>query len=526
MNSLNFSMIALVGAISFLFAYSALYLLAWIENRTRRKARSFLKQTKDPVVFLFEDEEMVNATQDARRMLRTTAKHGSDWARLTSLLLPRFPNLSDDMANLAEYGTIELRSADETSTLLAEWRDGLARVSLTEAADSDSPASLDKHSLASMEREIENLRTSVDSAPFLLWREAENGSVTWANTAYLETAESFDIAEGSPSWPPRRLFDTRALALVDSSDVTRRLKLQMPDSQEVRWFECHRVSLGPDALFTAINADKVVRAESESREFVQTLTKTFSHLTIGLAIFDKTRRLGLFNPAMSDLTALPAEFMSSRPTLSGFLDRMRENQMMPEPKDYRSWRQNVEEMETAAENGTYEDTWSLPSGQTYRVTGRPHPDGAIAFLIEDISAEISLTRRFRAELETGQAVIDSLEEAIAVFSANGMLIMTNSAYSGLWGSDHDTTLREISVLDATNTWHERCAPTPVWSDLRDFVSSREDRAEWLSEARMWDGRRLNCRISPLSGGKTLVGFSPLMRSDAPSQVLTAAATAS
>ena len=62
--------------------------------------------------------------------------------------------------------------------------------------------------------------------------------------------------------------------------------------------------------------------------------------------------------------------------------------MMPEPKDYRSWRQQMSDLEAAAQNGTYEETWALPTGQTYRVTGRPHPDGAVALLFEDISAEV------------------------------------------------------------------------------------------------------------------------------------------
>jgi len=46
----------------------------------------------------------------------------------------------------------------------------------------------------------------------------------------------------------------------------------------------------------------------------------------------------LFNPALLDLTGLPAEFLAMRPSLLSVLDAMHDRNMIPEPKDYRSWR--------------------------------------------------------------------------------------------------------------------------------------------------------------------------------------------
>lgn len=83
---------------------------------------------------------------------------------------------------------------------------------------------------------------------------------------------------------------------------------------------------------------------------------------------------------------------------------------------------------SAAETGQFEETWSLETGQTYRVKGRPHPDGAIAFLLEDISTEVLLTRNFRAELEMGQNLVDTFDDALAVFSHAGVLTFSNKAY--------------------------------------------------------------------------------------------------
>lgn len=194
--------------------------------------------------------------------------------------------------------------------------------------------------------------------------------------------------------------------------------------------------------------------------------------------------------------------------------------MIPEPKDYGSWRRRIVELEAAAAEGSYAEVWSLPDGRTYRVSGRPQPDGAIAFLFEDISAEISLTRRFRSELEVGQGVLDAIEDAIAVFSAGGILVVTNGAYGELWGEDPDTSLTDIDVLQATRRWMALTAPTPVWGDLRDFVTRNHDRTDWAADLRLRDGRALICRVVPIAGGATMVRFQPGAQSARPPLPLT------
>ena len=156
----------------------------------------------------------------------------------------------------------------------------------------------------------------------------------------------------------------------------------------------------------ALDADDLVAAEASLRRFVETLTETFAHLPIGLAVFDKNRRLGLFNPALTELVKIDAVWLAGRPSLRDFLERLRETRQMPEQKDFASWRRKLCELEEGAREGTYEESWQLPSGKIFRVTGRPHPQGALAFLFEDISTSIMLERKYRSELELSQATLD------------------------------------------------------------------------------------------------------------------------
>jgi PAS domain-containing protein len=163
-------------------------------------------------------------------------------------------------------------------------------------------------------------------------------------------------------------------------------------------------------------------------------------------------------------------------------------------------------LEEEASMGLFEETWSLPGGQTYRVIGRPHPNGAIALMFEDISNEMSRTRRYRADLELGQSVIDAVEDAVAVFSQEGQLVMSNHAYAQLWQHDPQVLLSEASIATLCAWWRDHSAPTLLWVDATDFVTSAADRTPWEGEVRLLDGRLLSCRFRPLAGGATLVTF--------------------
>jgi hypothetical protein len=175
------------------------------------------------------------------------------------------------------------------------------------------------------------------------------------------------------------------------------------------------------------------------------------------------------------------------------------------------------ELVSAAETGRFEETWSLETGQTYRVKGRPHPDGAIAFLIEDISAEISLTRNFRAELELGQNLVDTFEDALAVFSQSGTLTFSNKAYDLLWGCETHSTFADITIKDAVTLWKEKTLPNPMWTDLQEAVMTLEDREPWTMPVCLQGQKPILCKVVPIASGATVVRFScaPAQALDAP-----------
>lgn len=495
----------MVAATSVGSALLALLVHARLTGRPAVQTRTSALPTPEPAVFLFEDRELVDATGPARTLLDSAPLHGSDWARLVAFVTPRFSNFESALASLPHRGRVDLSTTGDRPQqlrLVAEDVNGLARITLIDPEAEGRGLLVDALSHRAFEDELETLRKSLDRLPALAWRESESGSVTWANRAYMLQSQALSQEAEGLIWPLPQIFPRIEAA---PSEGARRTKLDIGEDKTL-WFDRFTYPLEGGTLQFAIPADAAVRAERSLRSFVQTLTKTFADLPIGLAVFDRQRKLQLFNPALIDLTQLSTEFLSARPSLYAFLDRLREARMMPEPKDYRSWRLQMTELEQAAAAGFHSETWTLPGGQTYRVTGRPHPDGAVAFLFEDITSEISLTRRFRADLELGQEVLDHMQEAVAVFRPSGDLALSNGAYDRLWGVEPSTTLARVTILDSVRIWQQDCEANVIWSEARNFCFKAGEKPCIRGEVRKRDGTVLACQFSAIGGGAMIARF--------------------
>ena len=465
-----------------------------------------LLAAEDPpgrALFLFDGERLVDASPGGRALLSRVPVSGGAWARLCAHLAPRFPGVEADLRRIEEIGRLTRQEAGDTRRphlLTAEWRGGLLRIALTDPVAEGTAPMVDPLQLTALEDEAALLRHALADTPLAVWREAADGTVVWANETYLATARLTRPEDDDPPWPLPAIFPAGV--------PPGRVRLDLPAGPP-RWFDLH---IRPDdrggRLIQAMPIDATVQAETVLAEFRHTLTRTFAELPLGLAVFDRSRRLALFNPALHDMTLLPVDFLSARPSLGDVFDALRDRRMIPEPRDYRSWRRALLSLEQQATSGRYDEVWNLPGGRTYRVTGRPHPDGALALLFQDISPEVTRLRRDRADAELAQAVVDQMTEGVAVFSAAGTLVMANAAYAELWGDDPDARLGQAGFDRMAHKWRQSSAPTPLWDRVEALFARTADRRPVRGTARLADGRLLDCRFLPLPGGAALAGFRP------------------
>ena len=488
---------------------TAAAVIFWL-SRTPRRPDYRIRKGDQGLNFLFENGTLVDASDEAEALLNETGE-GSDWSSITRLFQSRFAFPDDELAPPDSDGVDYYPARDGADGgLIGVSKSGkCVRVDLLGRDDTPGAGS---HKLHLLNQELETLRNASRVAPIPIWLVSEGSEVRWYNAAYDRLYREVYKQPPQPGLPLFRLPEPKL-----EQGKTRRLPVTPPNTRSSVWYDVQRIETPMGDFYTAVDANAIVRAEAAQRNFVQTLAKTFAHLPIGLAIFDDNRQLVLFNPAVIDLTGLGADFLSSRPNLLSFFDELRNRRLMPEPKNYNSWRQQIADLVAAAADGRYSETWTLDSGRTYRVNGRPHPDGAIAFLIEDISAEVALTRRFRAELELGQSVLDSLPSAIAVYSSNGVLTMSNAAYREMWAVDPESTFANMTIIDCLRTWQEKSRPSPVWGEVRDFVLDFGDKSEWTAQVELTSGEVMEIAAVPMASNATMIRFSrpDLDRFDSP-----------
>jgi len=483
--------------------------------------------------FLFDGQTLIDTNARGAALLESLRKDGTEggdeWSRLTYFLAQDFPDLATALADLPLTRRARLVAGDDRRTeLVMDWLDGALRFTVIDALAEDGAVVLDRLSYRALQEELALLRQITEAAPLLLWREGAQGQVTWANDAYLKRVT--EAGEGTTmTWPLPALFP-RAEA-----GPARRTGLPVPTGARggaaqaggQSWFDVTRVRGEDGMLVYALPADEAHQAERTKRAFIQTLTKTFATLPIGLAVFDRTRRLQMFNPALTDLTGLEPEFLLSRPGIEGFLNRMRDKRVLPEPRDYRSWARRLLDIEASGPGGEFEETWTLGSGQTFRVSANPHPDGALAFLIEDITSETHLTRNVRAEMETSQAVLNQLDDAIAVFASNGELLLTNSAFTQLWTLEGEESLGAVTLPEALANWREAGGEPAFWAQVAALARPGSgDGAPLAGSMTLADGEVLRVTARRTSTGAVMISFAttnPPAQQSPRAQVLRASA---
>lgn len=265
---------------------------------------------------------------------------------------------------------------------------------------------------------------------------------------------------------------------------------------------------------------KRINLIKSSDRFLQTMSATFAHLQIGIAVFDTQNELTLFNPALSQHLGLRPEWLLKRPNLLGFLDKLRYTHILPEPKDYTSWRKIFFKIERSAMRDDYREDWGLPDGRALRVVGRPHPSGTVVFLFEDVTAVLAMERQYRSQVTSLKNAMDAVTMGLVTFDRKGNVILLNDAMK--YRLSADTALN--SIQDFSYIMQDMFQPTPVWGDLRQYIEETAERSGWQADVATKAGDYVSINFEPIASGNTLCEFHFPLKINSPEDVgLTCAA---
>ncbi len=495
-----------LGATAILSAIGGLILLTILQRRNPdAKKTSIFREGPDATVFLFDGEDLVDATPSAYRLISGSGFTDKPWFALLERLAPRFDGLEEKLAEAAITGSVALtglpRDGAQPVALRADMRGGLLKVTLVKPGRETASHFGDVLTVHALDSELHELRDASNAAPFPIWRILTNGEITWANTAYMSCLAKVPRGGGDgPDWPLRPLFD-----LSQAKGDVKARPLRRPEPQGKGWFDITTHPVSDGVLCYALPADASVQAEGALQDFKQTLANTFAELSTGLAVFDHNRKLQLFNPALAKLIDMPVELLLKRPALFSLLDGMRDRNMLPEPKDYKSWRHQMVDLEATSLRGEYKETWHLPNGKAFRVVGRPYPNGALALMIDDITDQITRDRLFRVELDMALAIVGQMEDAIIAFSAVRKPLLANANYHSLWGHDPMLIAVKTGAIGVLEEWRKLTVPSLVWSEIEAALSGGAIMPA-VQTVPLLDSRLLRVRIAPLPDGGLCLMF--------------------
>ena len=467
-------------------------LVLWLLDRLWRRDAPFdtpAAQADTDAHFLFRDDALIDQDRPWRSGPGSSGDGPETWQDLRRWLGDRFGTLPSSLQAAGTTGPEVFASiiTGDDACLEISARRGARRVTLH---DRTGTGALDRHIALRTDQSLSRHVEILDRVPCAVAMLDTDGALVWGNAAFMAFSEKHAAM----------ICAARGDALPET-----RICLPGDGGEKDRHAQVSCTTAGDMTVIYATDVTQVAEAETVRREFIQTLTKTFANLTTGLAVFDKNRRLALFNPALLDLTDLPAGFLSAQPPLSQFFDRLRDERMLPEPRHYGTWRGKIDDMISCASDGRYQEDWHLVNGLTYRVTGRPHPDGAIAFLFEDISDELAMTRQIRTQLDIRQATLDTLDKAIAVIGADRSIVLCNRSCNDLLGIDPDGSFADMGFHDFLSACRDRLPQKRIWGEVETAVLNRRELERTF---RTTEGTAYRCQVHRLPGRKVTVSIMP------------------
>jgi len=373
-------------------------------------------------------------------------------------------------------------------------RAALALVDISEEMQSRAAA---EEEARSRRRQNEDLLASINLQTTPFWRRDENLHIRFANIA----ADIIDLDSESAR---------------DTSRRARRLGAPYSESRfivvdgERRLFEVTEAP-SPDARGTVGWANDVTSLEEAQAEIARHIAAhedVLEGLSTAIAVFGPDKRLKFFNSAFAELWQVDPAQLDADPTITEFLELLRELRRLPEQSDFRAYRDHWNGLFTRLID-PMEDFFFLPDDRTLRMVVMPHPFGGLFLTFEDVTDRLALERNYNTLNEVQRETIDNLAEGVVVFGADGRMTLSNPIFLSMWDLNPEFRDQSLHVSDVLDAMRPLFPPLEEreWDDYKqEFASRFADRVSEHGRTERPDGTALEYSFVPLPDGATLVNF--------------------
>jgi PAS domain-containing protein len=289
-----------------------------------------------------------------------------------------------------------------------------------------------------------------------------------------------------------------ALANLTRDGIGFDLKIALSASEHL-WVTGRPVGRRAVLYFTPEAQDSA--AETQLRRDVAAYSALIRKLPVAVAAFTADRKLWAFSSAYAELWGLTEAELDRQPFEDEIFDRLREAGRLPEQGDFAVWKRR----QLRQTIGTRE-TWHLPSGRSLRVTQHMSAEGKLV-LYEDVSRQLALETENSLHKQVQKATLDTLDDGVAIFGADGRLVLANSCFATQWQLSESAMLRHPHYSEIAAGSTVRMGPDGIWDVVAQGVIAAE--AASIPTPRVLqraDGRSFLLTLSRLPNGTTMVNF--------------------
>ncbi len=401
--------------------------------------------------------------------------------------------------------TFEVRggpaSASESAGTLLLWF-------LDTSADEEDRAKLALR-LRQTEGALDSLTHLIEAAPFPMWYRAPDLKLGLVNSAFVHAVEGRDAAEviARGSELIEATSDGGALASARAAQESGKQVSRMQPAitrGERRMLKIVDVPVASGAVAGfAIDVQDLEDARTELARHIESQRELADRMTTGTAQFDADHNLSFFNRPFAAMAHLDPEWLADRPEFDRVLERMRDNQRLPEARDFPQWKNERRAWFTSADE-VVEEEWNLSNGDHLRVVAQPLPDGGLRLILEDRTEQLRLASARDTLLRVRAATFDNLYEAIGVFASDGRLYLWNRQFREDWELDEDWLTTHPRVDELVPAMARKLVNPTTAAQIRELVRhTTNERRSSNGRIAMTDGRHFQFAAVPLPDGNAL-----------------------
>jgi signal transduction histidine kinase len=363
--------------------------------------------------------------------------------------------------------------------------------------------------LRQTETALNSLTHLIEAAPFPMWYRGTDLKLGLVNSAFVhavEAKDAQDVIERSAELIDAQGEDSGEATARQAQESGRIVSKMQPAiiHGERRMLKIVNVPLTAGAVAGfAVDVQDLEDARTELARHRDSQRELADRMTAGTAQFESDRTMSFFNRPFAVMTQLDPDWLGEKPEFDRVIERMRDNQRLPEARDFPVWKEERRNWFTSAEE-VIEEEWMLPNGDHLRVVAQPLPDGGLRLFLEDRTEQLRLASARDTLLRVRAATFDNLFEAISVFASDGRLYLWNRRFLDDWELDEEWLSTHPRVDELVPAMARKLVNPTAAAAIREMVrQTTNERQSSSGRISMTDGRHFQFAAVPLPDGNAL-----------------------